>query len=268
MLASQIFNQTANLHGLGDAEGKLLHYAAILHDIGYHIGYAKHHIHGCYLVMNGELRGFAREERIILAQLVRYHRRATPKAAHVEFASLPAKSRKVIRCLSSILRIADGLDHSHFSYVNEINCRMARERIRFTLITQASHTDMELDLRTAKRHARYFEKLFGVETFFATAKPAPSKELPAERQGISGSKPSNAAALNAPSGEGSEVPPPDQKPSEYLESVHARYLKKLFGIDTLFATSEPAPSKELPTKPEGVSESQFPEGAASDLPSE
>jgi exopolyphosphatase / guanosine-5'-triphosphate,3'-diphosphate pyrophosphatase len=172
LLAGQIFKQTAHLHKLGETEGRLLQYAGILHDIGYHIGYAKHHKHGYYLVMNSDLRGFTLEERILLALLVRYHRRATPKDSHPEFASIPKQSRRVIECLSSLLRIADGLDQSHFSYVNEVQCRPSRKGIRFTLITDAKHPNIELDLWTAKRHARYFEKLFGVETIFALGKPA------------------------------------------------------------------------------------------------
>jgi len=171
LLAGQIFKNTAYLHGLGETEGRLLQHAGILHDIGYHIGYTKHHKHGYYLVMNSDLRGFTPEERIILAHLVRYHRRATPKASHPEFASLPRKSRRVIRCLSSLLRIADALDQSHFPYVNEVKCRQSRKMVQFTLIMDTKHPNIELDLRAAKRHARYFEKLFGVETFFAVGKP-------------------------------------------------------------------------------------------------
>jgi exopolyphosphatase / guanosine-5'-triphosphate,3'-diphosphate pyrophosphatase len=177
LLAGQIFKQTASLHQLGETEGKLLQYAGILHDIGYHIGYAKHHKHGYYLVMNGDLRGFTSEERIILALLVRYHRRAAPKNSHPEFASLPKKSQRIIQCLSSLLRMADGLDQSHFSYVNEVKCRLSHKTIRFNLVTDAKHSNIKLDLWTAKRHARYFEKLFGVETTFAPAKPPMRRKL-------------------------------------------------------------------------------------------
>jgi exopolyphosphatase / guanosine-5'-triphosphate,3'-diphosphate pyrophosphatase len=178
LLAGQIFKQTTHLHQLGETEGRLLQYAGILHDIGYHIGYPKHHKHGYYLVMNGDLRGFTPEERTILALLVRYHRRAAPKDSHPEFASLPKKSRRVIQCLSSLLRIADGLDQSHFSYVNEVKCRSSRKVIRFTVFADAKNLNIELDLWTAKRHAGYFEKLFGVKTIFVLAKPAVQRKLP------------------------------------------------------------------------------------------
>lgn len=165
-LAGQIFRQTTHLHGLGDAEAKLLQYACILHDIGYHIGYSKHHKHGYYLVMSCDLHGFAHDERHVLAQLVRYHRRAVPKNSHPEFAALPPAKRKIVRYLASILRIADGLDQSHFSNVVEVKCRSGKKDLKFILVTSANHADMDLDLYMAKLHARYFEKLFHVETSF------------------------------------------------------------------------------------------------------
>jgi exopolyphosphatase/guanosine-5'-triphosphate,3'-diphosphate pyrophosphatase len=171
-LAGQIFQQTARWHRLGEAEARLLLYGAILHDIGYHIGYSKHHKHGYYLVMNSDLRGFTPEERAILALLVRYHRRAVPKPSHPEFSALPIPARKLVKSLASILRIADGLDQSHFSHVHEIKCRTGKKTIRFQLVTGASRSDIDLDLYQAKRHAQYFESLFGVETSFALHRPA------------------------------------------------------------------------------------------------
>jgi exopolyphosphatase / guanosine-5'-triphosphate,3'-diphosphate pyrophosphatase len=166
LLAGQVFKQTAYLHGLGDTEAKLLQYACILHDIGYHIGYSKHHKHGYYLVMSCDLHGFAHDERYVLAQLVRYHRRAVPKISHPEFAALPPPMRKTVRYLSAILRIADGLDQSHFSNVVEVKCRTGKKCLKFTLATSADSADIDLDLYMAKRHARYFEGLFDVETSF------------------------------------------------------------------------------------------------------
>src|SRR5438093_1365894 len=47
-IAGQIFRQTKEMHGLDENEERLLEYASILHDIGYHIGYSKHHKHAYY----------------------------------------------------------------------------------------------------------------------------------------------------------------------------------------------------------------------------
>ena len=177
-LAVQIFRQTRHLHGLGEKEERLLEYAAILHDIGYHIGYVKHHKHAYYLIMNCDLRGFSPEERSVLAHLVRYHRRAAPRARHATFADLPSRLRKTVRSLTAILRIADGLDMSHFSIVDEVRCAPYKKKLRFQLTVNALYTAAKLDLWAAKKHARYFERLFDVETVFVARKARKSPVPP------------------------------------------------------------------------------------------
>jgi exopolyphosphatase/guanosine-5'-triphosphate,3'-diphosphate pyrophosphatase len=177
MLSEQMFQQTAPLHGLGKSEACLLRYAGILHDIGYHIGYHKHHKHGDYLIMHGDLRGVSFEDRDIIAQVVRYHRRATPGASHPRFTELPGRSRKIIKCLSAILRIADSLDRSHFSLVRAVRCRIRARRVVFELITDATGAEIDLDLSSAKQNAAYFEKVFDVETSFVTVRHSNPKRL-------------------------------------------------------------------------------------------
>src|SRR5207237_2317645 len=44
-LATLLFDQTRILHGLTDREREWLEYAALLHDIGVHISYERHHKH-------------------------------------------------------------------------------------------------------------------------------------------------------------------------------------------------------------------------------
>ncbi len=168
-LARQIFQQTESLHGLGEREAQWLEYASILHDIGYHIGYSKHHKHAFYLVMNCDLRGFNPEERAVLANLVRYHRRATPRKSHAPFGALSRETQKVVKYLAAILRIADGLDMSHFSLVDEVRCFLRKKKILFQLVVDGS-SSTEVDIWAAKKDASYFEKLFGMETEFVARK--------------------------------------------------------------------------------------------------
>ena len=166
LLAGQIFDQTANLHGLGEHEARLLQYGSLLHDIGYHISYIKHHKHAYYLVMNSDLRGFTQAERSLLANLVRYHRRAAPRASHASLAALPPRDRQVVCSLAAILRIADALDASHFSVVDGICIRPARGKLIFQIMTNNMHRRVPLDMDGVTRRARYFEKLFGNDTAF------------------------------------------------------------------------------------------------------
>ena len=89
-----LFDQTRGIHGLTDRERQWLEYAALLHDIGVHISYEKHHRHSYYLMKHGDLRGFDPQEIEVMALVARYHRRATPKKGHPGYSELPAARRK------------------------------------------------------------------------------------------------------------------------------------------------------------------------------
>src|SRR5260370_490230 len=112
-LSVGLFGQTRGVHGLGDREREWLEYAAILHDIGVHISYERHHKHSYYLVQNGDLRGFEPDEIEAIALIARYHRQATPKRKHDGYRDLRRRIRRRVRTLAAILRLAESLDRSH-----------------------------------------------------------------------------------------------------------------------------------------------------------
>ena len=87
-LALTLFDQTRDMHGLGDREREWLEFASLLHDIGNHISYERHHRHSYYLIKNGDLRGFEPEEIEVIALVARYHRRATPDRRHEGYRDL------------------------------------------------------------------------------------------------------------------------------------------------------------------------------------
>ena len=64
------------MHGLTDREREWLEYGALLHDVGVHISYERHHRHSYYLIKNGDLRGFEPQEIEVMALIARYHRQA------------------------------------------------------------------------------------------------------------------------------------------------------------------------------------------------
>src|SRR5262249_27045564 len=112
-LAMMLFDETRAVHGLTDREREWLEYAALLHDIGVHISYERHHKHSYYLIKNGDLRGFEPEEVEAIALIARYHRQATPKRKHDGFGTFNRRRRRAIRTLAAILRLAESLDRSH-----------------------------------------------------------------------------------------------------------------------------------------------------------
>jgi exopolyphosphatase/guanosine-5'-triphosphate,3'-diphosphate pyrophosphatase len=157
-LATALFDQTRSIHGLTDKEREWLEYASILHDIGVHISYERHHKHSQYLVENGHLRGFEPEEIDIIALVARYHRQATPKRSHDGFGKLKRRPRRVVRTLAAILRLAESLDRSHAQTVTGIELH---DRGDDDLLQLRTSGDAELELWSATRHAAPFERMTG-----------------------------------------------------------------------------------------------------------
>jgi exopolyphosphatase / guanosine-5'-triphosphate,3'-diphosphate pyrophosphatase len=157
-LATMLFDQTRSVHGMTDHEREWLEYASILHDIGVHISYERHHKHSYYLVKNGDLRGFDPEEVENIALIARYHRQAPPKRSHEGYGDLKRKRRRRIRSLAAMLRLAEGLDRSHSQPVASLELH---DRGEDGLLQLRATGDAELELWAAARHAAEFERLIG-----------------------------------------------------------------------------------------------------------
>lgn len=155
-LALRLFDQTRRLHNLGDTERDWLEFAAILHDIGYLINERSHHKHTYYLITNSELGGLSSEELTVIANIARYHRRAHPHKKHESFDDLTPKLQRTVRLLSALLRIADGLDRTHFSIVKTVDVKIGATIKIIAHVTG----DAELEAWAAKGRADLFERIF------------------------------------------------------------------------------------------------------------
>lgn len=173
-LAMQIFDQTSSLHGLSGADRELLEFASLLHDIGYHVSYEKHHRHAYYLIKNVSLNGFSEEEIEILAQTARYHRRSLPKKSHPEFMGLSKETRRRVEWLAAILRIADALDRSHFSVVQSVRVKLERKKSVFAL---TASNDSEYEIWDANRKSDLFRELTARDTTFRVERVKKPKPL-------------------------------------------------------------------------------------------
>jgi exopolyphosphatase/guanosine-5'-triphosphate,3'-diphosphate pyrophosphatase len=162
-LSLALFDGTRDAHGLGDREREWLEYAALLHDIGGLISYERHHRHSQYLITNGDLRGFEPEEIAIIGLVARYHRQATPKKSHADFAALPRDRRRIVRILAAILRLAEGLDRSHAQVISSLTVAAEADRL---LIRVASRGDAQLERWVAERHASPLAELFDCQIGF------------------------------------------------------------------------------------------------------
>jgi exopolyphosphatase/guanosine-5'-triphosphate,3'-diphosphate pyrophosphatase len=161
-LALQLFDQTKALHGYGRREREWLEYAAMLHDVGYMINPRQHHKHTYYLIKHSDLSGFQSDEIEIIANVARYHRRSHPHKKHGAYGTLSGSSRRIIDTLSAMLRVADGLDRSHFAVVRSLQVRLG------STLTMSLQTagDVELELWAAKGRADLLERVLGRKVQF------------------------------------------------------------------------------------------------------
>ena len=161
-LALQLFDALGPRLGCAPQERDTLSAAALLHDIGYHISYDRHHRHSYYLISHAELLGMSPAEQLVVAHVARYHRGAEPNRRHAEFASLDRLMRRQVRRLSGILRVADGLDRGHVSAVDRVKVRWIERAIRITPVPRNASRTMRLELWGASRKAGLLEEVAGV----------------------------------------------------------------------------------------------------------
>lgn len=158
-LSAQLFDAAQELHGLGPAERDLLICAALMHDIGFAVAEQGHHKYSMHVILKAEIPTLTSAERLIVANVARYHRKALPKLDHSRFAELRPAGRKIVRTLAALLRVADGLDRAHENVVTGLSLRLPTPDMAELTIAGPGH--LEEAAIGALRKADLFEKTFG-----------------------------------------------------------------------------------------------------------
>lgn len=159
-LAEQLFEQLAPLHGLDGRWGYRLRLACCLHDIGFISGRKEHHKKGMRMVEQDTSLPLLPEDRNLVAQLVRYHRKAWPAARHRRFSALGKKDREALRRAAALIRMADALDYRHMEAVQDVSVELRPGKAVLTL-SGAGDCTPEQDRLLVK--GDLFMHLFGVE---------------------------------------------------------------------------------------------------------
>jgi exopolyphosphatase/guanosine-5'-triphosphate,3'-diphosphate pyrophosphatase len=162
-LSLKLFDELRRLgcHPYGPVERELLHYAAIVHDIGCFLSHSNHQRHAYYLVRNSDLLGFTDTELAVVANTAYYHRKSLPRKRHANMQSLNRQSRQLVSVLASVLRIAEGLDRSHLALVRDVHLERSKKPNRFVL-TIESDSDCQLERWGVEAGRDLFERLFGL----------------------------------------------------------------------------------------------------------
>ena len=168
-LGGELFDALRDAFALPPTSREILQAAALLHDIGYLINHEKHHKHAYHLILNGDLRGFSAREIELIANVARYHRRAFPKKKHRNFARLDRGERRLVRRLSGILRVADGLDRTHGQGITGLRCRIGDGWVR---VFVSATRNPAIEIEDAQRKAGLFERAFKSDLTLSWSRPA------------------------------------------------------------------------------------------------
>lgn len=160
-LALTLFDELAARLQLTAHDRRLLSDAALLHDVGYHINYEKHHKHSFHLISHADLLGMTPAEQIIVAHVARYHRGSPPKTKHRAYAQLDRVSREKIVKLSAILRFADGMDRGHVSAVGSMQITLTGDTMRVSVAEAPGATSVRLECWGASRKRQLLEEVLG-----------------------------------------------------------------------------------------------------------
>jgi exopolyphosphatase/guanosine-5'-triphosphate,3'-diphosphate pyrophosphatase len=167
-LALSIFDQLAELHGLGVRERRMLLVAAALHDAGQFISYRRHHKHSLYLIYNSDIPGISEEDRPMTALVARYHRRAEPKDTHYLYRDLGSEDRETVARLASVLRLADALDREHLQRVSAVEVQLDGDAV---VLEVEGHGDLLLEHWAFQKRVRMFEGVFDRSVRLAVRQP-------------------------------------------------------------------------------------------------
>ncbi len=141
---------------------QFLHWAAELHEIGQSIAHSGYHKHSAYIIENGDLAGFSRQDQTLLATMVRTHRKRFRKS---RFKHLHTPWDQDAQLMTIILRLAVLLHRNRYSQRPEFTLKVDKKQIRLNFanqwLQQAPLTQADLEkeadyLQDAGFHLEFF----------------------------------------------------------------------------------------------------------------
>lgn len=159
-IAEKLFRALAPLHDFSEDDLKLLKVSALLHDIGMHIEYYDHHLHGMYLIMNTKIDGLSNLEHLGIAFLVGNHRSTNIKDRFKIYEPFISKDffNKLVK-LSVILQISEQLDRAETSNIRDLSLDINENTVYIKLESdEVPDLDMESAMRYAGRFKKYYDR--------------------------------------------------------------------------------------------------------------
>lgn len=156
--AMKLFSAMSIVENFSEREKLYLRIAALLHDIGYCVEKKSHHKHTMQIILDNGIDGFSSEEVSVIANIARYHRAAYPdESKHSEFALLSNEQKNLVKKLSALLRIADGMDKPHKNLILRIEAKETEQSFDFYIKTIGFKPKLDM----AKEKSSLFELVYG-----------------------------------------------------------------------------------------------------------
>ena len=109
--------------------------------------------------MHADRLNLTPRDRLLVAMISRYHRKSGPRKTHPEYAALPREDRELVRRLTALLRVADGLDRGHTAIVESLSAMMTPDRVEISVVPRFADADLSLECWGGTRKADVLEKL-------------------------------------------------------------------------------------------------------------
>ncbi len=158
ILARKLFSQLKGIHQLNGRDLLLLQVSAIVHEIGITVRPNKHHRHAFYLINASPMVGLSASEKLLVAIVVRYHRKRTPDTRDEPFSELTEGEQKRACRLNVLLRLAIALDKERRGSVRAIHISQSDKISRLHMEGKG---DLLLERWAVRKDIPWFETVFG-----------------------------------------------------------------------------------------------------------
>lgn len=149
---------------------KLLKYGAVLHDIG--VIFEKklkkgHHKIGRDLILENKISGLDNTSNLIVANIVRYHRKSLPDPKkHKHYDILSPEDKRKVDIFASIVRLVDAIDFNHFNMVDDIDVNYEKTA-NFLTLTLGINIMLNIGyVEVLNKKKDFFEHTFKTEVLF------------------------------------------------------------------------------------------------------
>jgi len=109
--------------------------------------------------MHAERLDLSARDRGLVALVSRYHRKKGPSRKHPEFAALSPEDQAVVRRMSALLRVADGLDRGHTSNVDRVRLTVTPDEVLIEVAPRVAGADLSLECWGAERKSDVLAKV-------------------------------------------------------------------------------------------------------------